>query len=302
MGKHDSRQVENCIYSWSPRHPSAVATSFEEQLMHAPCDSQRPMPDGLRRRTAIVSMVLTVGLCFLAAAAALAAEDTSPPSPADAQGAKSLPSRRPPAINIELESQGSADSDDQAQTPGKHARHSKAHIQLGSQSFDSFDDAMQAAPWFVAVLLLLVGTLFLTPVILLVGMIWYKLRKTRLQNEAMLKLAERGVISPSQAASAVASGVSPPVPAAASPPGSAFPQVVSARRRAVWSDLRKGVIITAVGLSFVFYSMLDSATANWVGLLLMFVGIGYLVLWWLEDRHLRDSLPSQSTGPGNGPT
>jgi RsiW-degrading membrane proteinase PrsW (M82 family) len=301
MGTHGRRQVENCIYLCPPRHPSGVTMPFEEQPMHEPCDSQRPMPDGLRCRTVLVSTLLAVGLCILAATAAIAADDAAAPSPPEAPTAKSSPSRHPPAINIEVDSQGTAETGDQAQTPAKRGHHSRAHVQLGGQSFDSFDDAMQAAPWFVAVLLLLVGTLFLTPVILLVGIIWYKLRKTRLQNEAMLKLAERGVIPPSQAASAVASGV-PPMPPAASPAGFAFAQVVSARRRAVWSDLRKGVIITAVGLSFVFYSMLDSATANWVGLLLMFVGIGYLILWWLEDRHLRDSLPSQPTGPGAGPT
>ena len=41
-----------------------------------------------------------------------------------------------------------------------------------------------------------------TPIILLIGIIWYKLRKTRMQNETMLKLAERGVVPPAEAVDA----------------------------------------------------------------------------------------------------
>ena len=30
-----------------------------------------------------------------------------------------------------------------------------------------------------------------------------------------------------------------------------------------------------------------SGTASWLGLVLMFLGLGYLLLWWFEDRHLQ---------------
>ena len=53
------------------------------------------------------------------------------------------------------------------------------------------------------------------------------------------------------------------------------------------TDLRKGVILTAIGLAFVFYSMINSSEANWVGLVLLFLGVGYILLWWFEDRHLQ---------------
>jgi hypothetical protein len=46
-------------------------------------------------------------------------------------------------------------------------------------------------------------------------------------------------------------------------------------------------MLTAIGLSFIFYSMLDSGSANWLGLVLLFLGIGYMLLWWFEDRHLQ---------------
>jgi hypothetical protein len=44
------------------------------------------------------------------------------------------------------------------------------------------------------------------------------------------------------------------------------------------------VILIAIGLSFAFYSMLDDGTPNWIGLILLFLGVGYCVLWFLEDR------------------
>ena len=80
----------------------------------------------------------------------------------------------------------------------------RVHIQI--DDFDSFNDAMDAAPWLVGVVFLVLGSIFLTPILLLVGIIWYKLRKTRLQNEAMLRLAERGVMPTAQAVDAVMAG------------------------------------------------------------------------------------------------
>ena len=78
-----------------------------------------------------------------------------------------------------------------------------ARIQIGDRDFDSFANVMQTAPWVVGLVFLVVGSIFLTPLILLVGIIWYKLRKTRLQNDALLKLAERGVVPSAQVAEAM---------------------------------------------------------------------------------------------------
>ena len=96
----------------------------------------------------------------------------------------------------------------------------------------------------------MLGSIFLTPIILLVGIIWYKLRKTRLQNEAVLKLAERGVMPSAQAVDAVMAGT-PPAQAAPAAAAAAVPVAVASRRRAVWSDLRKGVLLAAVGVALV---------------------------------------------------
>ena len=139
---------------------------------------------------------------------------------------------------------------------------------------------------------LVVGSIFLTPVVLLIGIIWYKLRKTRLQNEAMLALAAKGVVPPAQAAEALAIGTSP---STAAP--QIYQQALALRERVVWSDLRKGVIMVMVGLAFLLYGITGSGEPSWVGMILLFVGVGYLVLWWLEGRHLAQA---SSTPPGNG--
>ena len=171
-------------------------------------------------------------------------------------------------------------------------RHHGIHI----DDFDSFKEAMDVAPWIVGVVFLVLGSIFLTPIILLVGIIWYKLRKTRLQNEAVLKLAERGVMPSAQAVDAVMAGT-PPAQAAPAAVAAAVPVAVVSRRRAVWSDLRKGVLLAAVGVALVLYSLTEAGEANWLGLVLLFVGAGYIALWWLEDRHLERRV---SGGDGNG--
>jgi hypothetical protein len=33
--------------------------------------------------------------------------------------------------------------------------------------------------------------------------------------------------------------------------------------------------------------MVESGSASWVGLVLMLLGVGYILLWWFEDRHLQ---------------
>jgi hypothetical protein len=63
-------------------------------------------------------------------------------------------------------------------------------------------------------------------------------------------------------------------------------QAKALRTHAAWSDLRKGVILGAIGLALTFFSMLDDGTPNSVGLVFLFLGIGYTVLWYFEDRQL----------------
>jgi hypothetical protein len=240
--------------------------------------------------------VLLVSMLFLGAGSGTAADA---PAKSGATAVQTPPPASPPpplpaaaAADSTAASADDSATADERDDPFPFGRH-RGRIQI--DDFDSFKQAMDVAPWIVGVVFLVLGSIFLTPIILLVGIIWYKLRKTRLQNEAVLKLAERGVMPSAQAVDAVMAGTPP---AQAVPPAiaAAVPQAVATRRRAVWSDLRKGVLLVAVGLALVLYSITDAGEANWLGLVLLFVGAGYIALWWLEDRHLERRV---SGGDGN---
>ncbi len=161
--------------------------------------------------------------------------------------------------------------------------------------YDSFQQFVEDAPWLAGAFFLVVTLVFLIPLLIIVLLIWYKIRKNRMANETMLKLAERGIVPPAAAMEAVASGTTASVAAAATAPTStpAYEQARFLHRRTVWSDLRKGVILTAVGLGLSFFSILDDGTPNSVGLIVLFIGLGYCLLWFFEDR---SGTPGNKTG------
>lgn len=171
------------------------------------------------------------------------------------------------------------------------------------REYDSFEEFVQKAPRIAVMFFITLMVLFLLPLLIVVLLVWYKLRKNRLANETMLKLAERGVVPPATAMDAVASGNAASVAAAATPPPPpgmpVYEQARYLRRRVVWSDLRKGVILTAVGIGLNFWSMFDDSSANGFGLVLLFVGLGYCVLWFFEDRTTTTSSGNAPTPPGN---
>lgn len=241
-------------------------------------------------RALLFAAAMAIG-CALAAVATAAADDKAKAvveAPSTA-AADPTPTVAPPAATAE------ADITEPKRDAAERKRdRRRERIRIGDDDFESFNEALHTAPWVVGLAFLVAGSILLTPVFLLIGIVWYKLRKTRLQNEAVLQLAERGAMSPAQAVDAVMSGVTPEAavastaaPLAGSAAAPVYQQAVISRRRAVWSDMRKGVILTAVGLSFVFYSMVENGSANWLGLVLLFVGLGYILLWWFEDRHLQ---------------
>ena len=205
----------------------------------------------------------------------------------------------PPSIQVDSTSSG--DKDETA-APASEAKHGSSHVRIDSDDedfdLDALNTQVKRTPWVIGLIFLVVGSIFLTPVILLIGIIWYKLRKTRLQNEAMLALAAKGVVSPAQAADAL--GASAP-PASVAP--QLYQQALAHRRRLVWSDLRKGVILSMIGLAFLLYAIIANGEPSWVGLVLLFVGIGYIALWWLEGRHLQQtSAAGLGNGTGPGPS
>jgi hypothetical protein len=193
-----------------------------------------------------------------------------------------------------------AAADPSASDERPKAKRGRARIQIdGDEDFDVSGPGWNIAkknPWIIGLVFLIVGSIFLTPVILLIGIIWYKLRKTRLQNEAMLRLADKGMVPPAQAADALATNGSP---ASAAP--QLYQQAVAMRKRVAWSDLRKGIILSMVGLAFLLYWITSNGEASWVGLILLFVGVGYIVLWWLEGRHAPPGALPTGNGSATGP-
>jgi hypothetical protein len=126
----------------------------------------------------------------------------------------------------------------------------------------------------------------LTPVLIIALVVWYKVRKNRMLNDTMLKLAEKGVVPPAEAMQALNAGHTSAAANAMAARAPLMEQAKALRTHAAWSDLRKGVILGAIGLALSFFSMLDDGTPNSVGLVFLFLGIGYAVLWYFEDRQL----------------
>ena len=166
----------------------------------------------------------------------------------------------------------------------------------GAREFDSFEQFIDQAPWIAGLVFAVTFLVFLTPILIIALVIWYKMRKTRMMNETMIRLAEKGVVPPAEAFSAVTGGSSNVVQSAPSA-APLYAQAREVRRKAVWSDLRKGFIIGAVGLGFTFYSMLDDGSPNFVGLILLFVGLAYIVLWYFEDRQVEANVPPPPPPP-----
>ncbi len=165
--------------------------------------------------------------------------------------------------------------------PGRHGKSVSVRGVGDDADYDSFDQLVEKSPWIAFMVFMVVAVVFLAPVLAIALILWYRMRKARMLNETMVRLAEKGVVPPAEAIGALAGGT----PAAASPSvAPLYEQAKQLRRRAAWSDLRKGVIIGGVGLGLTLYAALDDRSPNALGLVLLFVGIGYLALWWFEER------------------
>ena len=159
-----------------------------------------------------------------------------------------------------------------------------AQVIIGDHEFDSFEEFVHQAPWLAGLVFMVTAMVFLVPLLIIVLVIWYKMRRARMMNETMLKLAERGVVPPADALDAVATGRPGPALQAVPPTAPYYEQAQQLRKRVAWSDLRKGVLIGGFGLGLTFFSILDDGSANGLGLVLLFVGIGYAILWYFEER------------------
>ena len=161
--------------------------------------------------------------------------------------------------------------------------------------YDSFADFIDQAPWIAGLVFLVVTLIFLAPLLVIVLVIWYKMRKNRMLNETMLKLAEKGVVPPAEALEALAGNRAAESLHTGTATAPLYEQAKALRKRNSWSDLRKGVIMAAVGFGLQAWSILDDGTANGIGLVLLFVGLGYIVLWFFEERQ-----PAPRSDAGRG--
>lgn len=179
------------------------------------------------------------------------------------------------------------------------------NIGLGGvdRQYDSFDQFLDRDPGLAFLVMGIVFIVFLTPILIIALVVWYKVRRNRMQNETMLKLAEKGIAPPValQALGTSAADATLVRAASALPPAE---QVQVLSRRAAWSDLRKGVIMGTIGLALTFHGIIDEGAPGWFGLILLFVGLGYVVLWYFEERQASDAvnaLRAPVTPPPPGP-
>jgi len=263
---------------------AAVAAAIA--VLAATSGSERPA----RERNAAWQVVAE------ARAADPAPAQSAPPTP-DAQATPKAESRA--KIRADM-SDGDAKVDAEITIDERGLRITKPHrgspqVTVGGHEYDSFEAFVEQAPWIAGLVFMTTALVFLVPLVVIILVIWYKMRRTRMMNETMLKLAERGVVPPGDAMQAIADGR--PDPALRSGPATAplYEQAKSLRRRAAWSDLRKGVIMGAIGFGMTAYSLLDDGTPNGLGIVLLFVGIGFVVLWYLEERQGPDG---QARPPG----
>jgi len=196
-------------------------------------------------------------------------------------------------------------SGDDSSQRGKSKKRARVTIEDldTDKEFDSFDEFVRDQPALAAMVVGIVSVVFFAPVLAIALILWYRMRKARMLNETMLKLAEKGIVPSADALDALSGGKQPAAAA------TYYEQAKQVQRRAAWSDLRKGVLISGVGFALSVHSLMTSRSPNVVGLVLLFVGLGFVVLWWFEQRHLvppaalsRDAAPGPGSTPGSPPS
>jgi hypothetical protein len=207
----------------------------------------------------------------------------APSAPADT-AAKSAEAPLKSGAEITIDDKGI-----RIEKPGTEGKRSRKITIRGDVDgdFDGLGSSGNPPRWVAPLAFLAVSLFFLVPLAAVALVIWYKMRRTRMLNETLLKYAEKGIAPPPEALSAL--GGSAAVAAMEATPASSpiYEQAKAVRRRAAWSDLRKGVVMGTIGLGLTLFSMFDDGSPNAIGLVLLFVGVGYGVLWYLEERQGR---------------
>jgi len=117
-------------------------------------------------------------------------------------------------------------------------------------------DGMKGVIALMAVILL-----FGTPVIIVIAILAHKTRRTKAIHDTVVRLAEKGL----------------PIP----------PDLfVDKPPEDMRSSLHKGVVLIAVGLGLtIFFLTIPERNVPWgVGMIPLLIGVGYLIVWWLESK------------------
>ena len=170
----------------------------------------------------------------------------------------------------------------------------KINVDGIDRQYGSFDEFVDRDPALATLVFGIVFLVFLTPILFTALVIWYKMRKARMTNETMLKLAEKGIVASPEAMEAMQSGR--PLPAQGLLPATApmVEQVRTLHQRAAWSDLRKGVLMGAFGLALTVYSMADAYQLDRAGAAVRRHRLRHAVV--LRDAQ-RGAVPSTPAAP-----
>ena len=307
----------------------ALAVSAPEPSLVTPAHAQAPAPAAAPAATPAPAPDASAAKAKAPTAAKAAGKSDAAPAPDAAKASKAPPEaakaqKTPPDADEsaspdadESDADTDADSSDEQAPPPKASRKGKHRgasvgITMGdddrinvhgfgrAREYDSFEDFVDKAPWIAGLFFLGTLLVFLVPLLVIILVLWYKMRKTRMLNETMLKLAEKGVVPPAEAMDAIGATRPQAAMEAGSTTGALYARARSIRARNVWSDLRRGIILVAVGLAVQTCSMFENGEASGIGLVLLFLGIGYVVLWYFEDR--RDPVPPRvDTGADRTP-
>lgn len=234
-----------------------------------------------------------------------------PPAPDASKGSGTAISIGPGGIEIKSPASATTDaSADQGETTAPEKGKGRTitiekggkRVQISGvgadKEYDSVGQFVHDDPAVARMVVAIVTVVFLSPVLAIGLVLWYRMRKAKMLNETMLKLAEKGVVPPADALGALA-GIDGATIAASPSMGPLYEQARQMRRRTAWSDLRKGVILVGIGIGLSLFSFFDDREANGLGLVLLFVGIGYVILWWFEQRQAGG--PGNSAGGGSSP-
>ena len=227
-----------------------------------------------------------------------------------------LPSPTSPVAEMPRAADSADDSGDEANANGRGTgdggdpivrRRGNNHAEIAAlgqdRKFDSFEQFIKDAPWLAGLVLVTVLLVLILPLLIGVLLFWYKMRKNRMANETLLKLAERGLAPSFAGVDAVASGNTAAFAEAASAPrGNApvYEHVPPVQRGAMWSDMRKAVTLSCVGLGLTAYSILDDGSPTGIGPVFLFVGLSYGLLWFLENRARRRQNEPMNVPPVGG--